>query len=68
MFFSKKDEKRITWRIEIDGLTMDRKPQYTVHKARAPYGWDYVCSFTDYTEARLFVEKHLDFPVYFYKD
>ena len=69
MFFKKMQrEKRILWKIEIDGLNMERKPQYTVYKARAPYGWDYVCCFTDLDKANEFVEKHLTFPMYFYED
>ena len=68
MFFSKNDDKRITWKIEIDGITTEGKPIYHVYKARAPYGMDLVCEFHDYDMARRFVEKHIDFPVYFYKD
>ena len=68
MFFRKNDEKRITWKIEIYGITTEGKPIYHVYKTRAPYGMDLVCEFHDYDMARRFVEKHIDFPIYFYKD
>ena len=68
MLFKKKEhEKRIRWKIEIDGLNMDRMPQYTVHKARSPYGWDYICHFTDLDQAKRFVMQHMEFPIYFYE-
>ena len=55
MFFSKKDDKRIVWKIEIDGITTEGKPIYHVYKARAPYGCELVCEFHDYDMAKRFL-------------
>lgn len=68
MFFKRQREKRILWKIEIDGITTEGKPIYHVYKARAPYGWDLVCEFHDLDMANRFIQRHLDFPVYFYED
>ena len=68
MFFKKKErEKRIRWKIGIEGLTADRKPNYAVYKARAPYGMDFVCFFNELEEAKRFIKFHMEFPLYFYE-
>jgi hypothetical protein len=68
MLFKSQREKRICWKIEIEGVTPEGKPNYSVWKARAPYGWDIVHFFNDIDQATRFVEKHLHFPKYFYED